>query len=331
MRISPVNLKILAYTLEVEGHESAGLMARCELPPHEEIDENGPWVHVDVFDRMMAAVVEVTGDPSFGLIAGKSLALMRYGAITPVVTTAPSLRHILADVARLGRLTVEQPEIILDEAGERARLLVQPLVQHGLSGHFRTEQVATSTMQMLRFVGASNADIHEVAFPYAEPMGQAQRYRATFGPRTVFERPVCALSFNRALLDNALPSHDAVGYLAAKTRAEALLAALHAGTDLADQVRQCLLSALPAQLSVAEVATRLDLNERQLRRQLAMLGSSHAELQQECLRLMAERLLAEGRLPLKQIADDLGFGSVHSFHRAFKRWFGTTPSAWKQD
>jgi AraC-like DNA-binding protein len=62
---------------------------------------------------------------------------------------------------------------------------------------------------------------------------------------------------------------------------------------------------------------------------LSMLGTTHADLAQECQRLMAERLLAEGKLPLKQVAEALGFSSVHSFHRAFRRWSGVTPSDWK--
>jgi AraC-like DNA-binding protein len=62
---------------------------------------------------------------------------------------------------------------------------------------------------------------------------------------------------------------------------------------------------------------------------LGQLGTTHAELVQECQCLMAERLLADGKQPLKQIADALGFSSVHSFHRAFRRWRGLTPSAWR--
>lgn len=331
MRVSPINLKILAYVLDVEGHDSGPVLARCGYASIDEIPENGPWVPLSLFDQMMQAAAEVTGDPAFGLVAGKSIALMKYGAITPLALSTPHLRQLLDDLKRFAPLAIERCEIELVETPSGARLDVVPVITGGLSGHFRTEQVATSAVQMLRFVGASAADIHLVEFPYEEPVQHADRYRATFGPRMRFGSRQCAVTFNPALLDAGLPTHDPMAYMAARARAEAVLNAMKADNSLAESVRQLLLRAYPRQLSVAETAQHVGMSERSFRRQLGMLGTSHAELAQECLQLTAERLLAEGRLPLKQIAEELGFASVHSFHRAFRRWTGLTPSAWREN
>lgn len=329
LRVAPVNLKILAYTLEVEGHDSRELLRRCGLCAMEELPEDGEWVPLAQFDHMMAAAIEITGDPSFGLIAGKSLALMKYGAITPVVLSTPSLRALLGDVGHFAPLVVPRAEIELVEKGAWAQLQIHPVVQGGASGRFRTELVATSAVQMLRLAGATPADIQAVHFPHAAPADQLSRYVATFGPHLSFSSKACAVHFDARLLDAALPGHDPVAYLSARTRAEALLAALRAGNDLAEQVRSALLLAFPDVPPLPVLAARLGANDRTVRRQLAALGTSYADLVQECQRLTAERLLAEGRMPLKQIADALGFASVHSFHRAFRRWSGQTPATWR--
>lgn len=329
MRISPINLKILACILDVEGFDSASALKRCGIASTDDLQEDGDWVPIDLFDHLMAAVIAETGDPAFGLIAGKSIALMRYGVITPLVLSTPNLRQMLDDIGRFAVLALERSELELMEAGRRARLVVRPAVHGGLSGHFRTEQVATSAVQMLRFAGAGSADIHQVDFPYDAPIGHAHRYTATFGPHVCFGQKECAITFNPALLDTRLPTHDALAYVTARTRAESLLGATKAGSDMADMVRQWLLSTLPRVPSVAETAEHVGMSERSFRRHLFMLGTTHAELAQGCQRLMAERLLAEGKLPLKQIAQALGFSSVHSFHRAFRRWCGLTPSDWR--
>lgn len=329
MRISPVNLKILAYTLDVEGFDSSKVLHRCGIAADDDLQEDGEWLPVAMFDRMMAAAIDVTGDPAFGLIAGKSLALMRYGVIAPLVMSAPSLRQMVNDIRRFAVLSVEQSEVELEESRHGSRLVIRPVVSQGLSGSFRGDLVATSIVQMLRFAGASNQDIHQVELPHRPHAELESRYLATLGPRTYFDRDECAISFNPALLDQAVPTHDPVAYTAARTRADAALAAMLAGSDMVEQVRRWLLSAFPRLPTVAETAAHLGMNERSFRRQLGMLGASHADLTQECQRLVAERMLMEGRLSLKQIADELGFSSVHSFHRAFRRWSGLTPSDWR--
>ena len=77
MRVSPVNLKILAYTLDVEGFDASGPLQACGFASAEALQDDGEWLPVALFDRMMAAAIEATGDAAFGLVAGKSIALMR--------------------------------------------------------------------------------------------------------------------------------------------------------------------------------------------------------------------------------------------------------------
>jgi AraC-like DNA-binding protein len=330
MYISPVNLKIVAYALDIEGFDSRSVLQRCGIDSGDDLKEDGEWLSLDVFDRMMAAAIEVTGDPAFGLVVGRSLALTKYGVITPLVMSTPTLRQALEDLGRYARLALDRSEIELHESGQEAHLRVQPVVHGGLSGRFRLEQVATSAVQMLRFAGASHAHIHHVDFPHRISREHEARYTSTFGPRINFERKACVVRFDPALLDARLPGHDPVAYVAARARADAALAAMHAGSNVAEQVRQWLLGAFPRLPTVAETAQHLGMNERGLRRQLAMMETTHADLIQECQRLMAERWLAEGKRPLKQIAESLGFSSVHSFHRAFRRWVGLTPSDWRE-
>ncbi len=329
MHVAPVNIKILAYTLEVEGYDTAPFLRACGVDTLDALDEDGQWLPVEQFDQRMADALAITRDPAFGLIAGKSLALMRYGAITPVVLATPPLRQMLADIAHYASLSVPQSEIVLDDTPALARLLIQPVVQGGASGWFRLDLVATSAMQMLRLAGAGHTEVRAVHLPYPAPRAGSVRYSSTFGPHVEFGRTPCQIQFDPALLDRPLPSHDPVAYAAARSRADALLSAMQARTDVAELIREALLRTLPAVPTLTEMARELGQAERTLRRHLAALDTNYADLVQECQRLVAERLLAEGRVPLKQIAASLGFASVHSFHRAFRRWFGQTPATWR--
>src|SRR6266571_7948838 len=47
------------------------------------------------------------------------------------------------------------------------------------------------------------------------------------------------------------------------------------------------------------------------------------------LEVAAQRLVAQPRLPVLEVALSVGFGSTEAFARAFKTRFGATPSAWR--
>ena len=334
MRLSPLNLQVLAYTLEVEGFDVAPALRRCGLTSPTQLDEEGEWVPIELYDQLIKAVLEENQDPAFGLIAGKSLALMRYGAMTPVSMFTPTLRHLLKDIERFAALVMERAELRLEEkTADAARIIVEPIIapSGGASHRFRHELVATSVVQMLRFAGVDSGDVRWVDFPYACPPGMAARYASAFGQRIRFNHADCAVSFNPASLDHKLATHDPVAYTAARTRAESALSARRMQSDTAEKVRQWMLAAFPHQATLTETARHLGMSERSLRRRLSTLGTNHQDLAQECQHLKATQLLAEGRLSLKQIADGLGFSSVTSFHRAFKRWTGITPITWRDE
>jgi AraC-like DNA-binding protein len=82
--------------------------------------------------------------------------------------------------------------------------------------------------------------------------------------------------------------------------------------------------------SQAAVARRLNLSVATLRRRLQEEGQpSFRTLREDALNRAAKSLLAQRRHP-GDIADELGFGDLRSFNRAFKRWNGITPVAYAQ-
>ena len=71
------------------------------------------------------------------------------------------------------------------------------------------------------------------------------------------------------------------------------------------------------------------MNVRTLQRRLHQDGTSFQDLLDEIRRALALRMLAERRMPVARIACDVGFSEPSAFHRAFKRWTGLSPDAWR--
>lgn len=82
--------------------------------------------------------------------------------------------------------------------------------------------------------------------------------------------------------------------------------------------------------SIDELATLCGIGRRQLMRAWkATTGSTVMDHVERTRFARAMRLLEEQGLPVKAVADMLGFASQGSFSTAFRRRYGETPSAWR--
>jgi AraC-like DNA-binding protein len=97
-----------------------------------------------------------------------------------------------------------------------------------------------------------------------------------------------------------------------------------------DAVRRHLASELDkGQPTLEQIAPRLHMSSRTLRRRLDEEGTSFRQILGEVRRELASRYLMEGRLSVGEIAFLLGFSEPSAFHRAFKQWTGHAPHAYR--
>jgi AraC-like DNA-binding protein len=82
--------------------------------------------------------------------------------------------------------------------------------------------------------------------------------------------------------------------------------------------------------TAANVARALGMSRRTLRRRLEAEGTSFVDELDSARRELGLAYVSDSEIPLKEIAYSLGFSHVESFHRAFKRWSGVTPQAYRR-
>jgi AraC-like DNA-binding protein len=106
---------------------------------------------------------------------------------------------------------------------------------------------------------------------------------------------------------------------------------LPAASDLAGSLQQALaplLGVVPLSLDLgAEIA---DTNPRTLRRWLREEGTSFRRILDRIHFEAAEERLREPALSLAEIAAELGYADQANFTRAFRRWTGETPAAYRR-
>ena len=82
--------------------------------------------------------------------------------------------------------------------------------------------------------------------------------------------------------------------------------------------------------SLNEVAAELCVTPQTLRRRLRDEGEGYQTIKDEVRRDAALHLLSQPDLSLVEIANRTGFSEPSTFHRAFKKWTGLAPQAYRQ-
>jgi AraC-like DNA-binding protein len=87
---------------------------------------------------------------------------------------------------------------------------------------------------------------------------------------------------------------------------------------------------LAGTISLDCVAARLETSPRTLQRRLHARGLNFWSLVEQSRFKIASALLSETDLKIEQIAESLGYGTPSAFARAFTRWTGRSPNAFRK-
>jgi AraC-like DNA-binding protein len=99
--------------------------------------------------------------------------------------------------------------------------------------------------------------------------------------------------------------------------------------DLGERVRRVLSARLEEGASLERVARQLHLSARTLRRRLDALGLTFQRLLEEVRRDHAVEYLTKTEDAIDRVAERLGYGDPSNFRRAFRRWTGQPPAAFR--
>jgi AraC-like DNA-binding protein len=172
------------------------------------------------------------------------------------------------------------------------------------------------------------ARLERACFEYAPPNHHAE-YTRVFEGAESFDQPLTGVVFDRGLMGAASPHRDQDMYDALRAIAERQMLRLQRAS-FAMRVREVLLQKRCAgPIDMTSVARPLGLSVRSLRRRLVAEGVSYAAVANDALAMVAKHFLVDEQYSIQETAYEMGFSDPSAFHRAFKRWTGTTPDAFR--
>tara|TARA_R100000005_G_scaffold7212_2_gene3290 strand:- start:2590 stop:3645 length:1056 start_codon:yes stop_codon:yes gene_type:complete len=186
----------------------------------------------------------------------------------------------------------------------------------------------------LRFCGwLIGQDIDIVSASCAGPAPQRNEVLRHFLPGPVhFDAPVNAVTFSvRHLQAPVIRDEQELAGFMALAPYFLLYAPETCHDSVSRRIRNIIVEFTGARLPrFAELARRLNLSARTLRRRLEREGTSYQRIKDTVRRDRAIDLLRQPQLSLFDIAEALGFSDPSAFHRSFKKWTGYPPGEFRR-
>jgi len=276
-----------------------------------------------------------TDDELFGLGAHPlprgSVRLLGYSLIG-----AKDLAGLLERSQVLARAMPALPPLTVEQDGDRVRLTMTPPSAADPRLELDGPLPICVGLAVLHRLGAwaigGRLPLLAVELPYPSQLEEA--HDLVFAAPLVFDAPLPALVFDASTLQAPVMRTEAeLDLFLARSPAGLLARPTHEAT-VADQVRRMVALAIrggrPTEIpSGDEVADRLAISPQTLRRRLAAAGTSLREVRDEVLRDAAIAALVEGDESIADLSARLGFSEPSAFTRAFRRWTGNPPSAYR--
>jgi AraC-like DNA-binding protein len=211
--------------------------------------------------------------------------------------------------------------------GDQAVLEARETVPYGVLRQYALDMMlvslATSHQQFL-----PTRDTAQLWFDCAEPAYYAQ-YRERLPP-VRFSMGANQIRFPAAHLALPLVTANVVTARLVARECERELALLGHTEDLLERVRAALLNEQGHYPTLETVSARLYMTSRTLKRRLQAHGIQFRQLLDEARKRDSFRLLKDPTLSLEEIAHRLGYSASANFTRAFRKWTGAAPGAYRE-
>jgi AraC-like DNA-binding protein len=314
--------------LREAGKDVAAVASKAGLRP-ETLDDPTVRLEVHTQIKVLDLVAAALEDEHLGLHLARSFDLREIGLAYYVMASSEQLADALRNAERYCRIVNEGVRLHFSLGRTATIALDYVNVDRGSDRH-QVEFWLVTLMRICRQVTETRLAPRHVRIRHA-PMRSSQELEAFFGHEVEFEANVDAIVFPAPFASLPIVRRDVyLNKLLRRYAEEVLARGSGSRTSFRAAVEGAIAQLLPhGRAQLAKVARQLGLSSRTLSRKLQDEGVTFAEILTEARAALAKRYLAEGELPVSEIAWLLGYREVSSMTNAFKRWTGLTPTEFR--
>ncbi len=294
------------------------------------LEDTDARIERDTFVQLMLEVMKQTEDEFLGFGQGRKSKPGTFSMMAHAVINCANLEKAVLRGIRFYELFDLRFRCALERDGDIAWLEVDA------SPHldFREVIVESVLLLSLRFMGwlvgkAIEPRRVQLDFPRSE---EADDYRTLFTCPVDFEAQTSCVVFDAEYLDLPLVQNElSLSRFLKDSLAQLIDGNIH-NVGLPAQIRAIISRDYGNNFpDFSEICEKLNMTPQTLRRRLKEGNTSYQEIKDSIRKDASIHYLSKPELSIDEIALLMGFSEASSFHRAFKKWTGKTPSAYRRE
>lgn len=308
------------------GLDGSALLNAANLT-REQLDDPDRRLAARHADALWEAAFAEARDPHLALHAAVALPFGAYRVVDFLAAHSPTMGDAFKRIASYFAL-VDVRGVFAVGDGPPATVVMRSATAQALPPPAQEYTFAALVTRARTCAGPSwSPDAVELTFPAP---ANTHEHRRIFACEVRFGRPEARLICSPAAWSAPVGGADPALLSVLEDHAARLLAELPPSDDLASRVKSAIAEALHrGDVTAATIARRLGTSERTLQRRLKDEGLTLAELLDQTRAAVAKTHLENPHTALAEIAWLLGFSDQSTFTRAFRRWTGVTPGAFR--
>lgn len=302
--------------------QGTNLLASDLVSPHTRVT-------LEQVRRLINNGEQTWGQSGLSLEFGRSLTLQSLGMIGQAASSSETLGSALQTIVRYLSLRDPLQSYSTERTAEGMFLRYTNSIKDPTLYRFVSEAACAAQVSFAKQLTGNELEGFEFFFDF-QALGYSQLYRQTLGKNLHFGSDSFRIFVPDALLRQKLPSANPMTAAEARMFCERELEQHGPVNGLQAVVQTLLRSRISEPPTEKQAGVILGYSDRNLRRQLALEGTSYRALLIEVRQQEGKRQLGHTSRTIEQIASELGYENVGNFCRAFKRWTGLTPTQYRR-